>query len=130
MTRRLVQSEDFLLDLGEQFHWYIYESRLEMPDAVELAQKFKVAVLDTLDFLLKHPEAGRNRFPQFADLAGTRSWRVNPPFSRFLIYYHVEKEQLLIDRLIEGIGGKRPTGAEKSISILSFSGAMQYSPAT
>ena len=102
MTLQLVQSEDFLLDLEGQFHWYIHEARLEFSEAVEVAEEFKNAVLDTLNFLLKHPGAGRKRFPQFADLKGTRSWRVNPPFSRFLIYYHVENEQLLVDRLIEG----------------------------
>jgi len=102
MSLRLFQSEDFLLDLEEQFRWYVYESRLEMLDAVELAYQFKSAVLDTLEFLLKNPEAGRKRFPQFADLEGTRSWRVDSPFGRFLIYYHVEKERLLVDRLIEG----------------------------
>jgi len=102
MTLQLVQSEDFLLDLEEQFRWYVFESRLEMAEAVEVAQEFKTAVLDTLNFLLQNPEAGRKRFPQFADLQGTRSWRVNPPFSRFLIYYHLEKEQLRADRLIEG----------------------------
>lgn len=102
MTLQLVQSEDFLLDLEGQFHWYIHESRLDTSEAVGLAQEFKSAVLDTLDFILKNPGAGRKRFPQFPDLEGTRSWRVNAPFNRFLIYYHVEKEQLLADRLIEG----------------------------
>jgi plasmid stabilization system protein ParE len=102
MTLQLVQSEDFLLDLEGQFHWYIHESKLDLREAVGLAQEFKIAVLDTLDFLLKNPGAGRKRFPQFADLEGTRSWRVNAPFNRFLIYYHVENEQLLIDRLVEG----------------------------
>jgi hypothetical protein len=67
-----------------------------------LAHEFKEAVLGTLNFLLKHPEAGRKRFPQFADLAGTRSWRVSSPFGRFLVYYHVEGKKLLVDRLIEG----------------------------
>jgi hypothetical protein len=70
--------------------------------SIELAEEFKVAVLDTLNFLLHTPKAGRKRFPQFADLAGTRSWRVRPPFSRFLIYYHVKNDRLFVDRLIEG----------------------------
>ena len=107
MSLRLFQSEDFLLDLEDQFRWYIYESRLEMPEAVELAQEFKIAVLATLNFLITNPEAGRKRFPQFPDLEGTRSWRVNSPFSRFLIYYHVEKDQLFVDRLI--VGHRRET---------------------
>jgi plasmid stabilization system protein ParE len=102
MTLQIVQSEDFLLDLEGQFRWYINQSKLEFPEAAKLAEDFKIAVLETLEFLLKNPGIGRKRFPQFADLEGTRSWRVTPPFNRFLIYYHVENDRLLVDRLIEG----------------------------
>lgn len=102
MSLALVQSEDFLLDVEQQFDWYVHESKLDLADAIELAQKFKIAILDTFEFLLRHPGAGRRRFPQFTDLQGTRSWRVNRPFDRFLIYYHVQADTLFIDRLIEG----------------------------
>jgi len=102
MTLQLLQSEDFLLDLESQIRWYVYESNLDISEAVELANEFKSAVLETLNFLLKNPEAGRKRFPQFADLQGTRSWHISRPFHRFLIYYHIENEQLRVDRLIEG----------------------------
>ena len=102
MSLALVQSEDFLSDLEQQFDWYVHETQLDLPDAIELAEKFKIAVLETLEFLLRHPGAGHRRFPQFTDLEGTRSWRVNRPFDRFLIYYHVQGETLFIDRLIEG----------------------------
>jgi plasmid stabilization system protein ParE len=102
MSLARVQSEAFLLDVEHQFGWYIHESKLDLPDAVELAQKFKIAIADTLEFLQHHPGTGRRRFPQFTDLQGTRSWRVNRPFDRFLIYYHVEGDTLFVDRMIEG----------------------------
>jgi hypothetical protein len=102
MSLALAQSEEFLLDVEQQFGWYIHESKLDLPDAVELGQKFKIALVDTLEFLQHDPGAGRRRFPQFTDLHGTRSWRVNRPFDRFLIYYHIEAGTLFIDRLIEG----------------------------
>jgi plasmid stabilization system protein ParE len=105
MSLALVQSEDFLSDLEHQFEWYVHETELDLADAIELAEKFKTAVLDTLEFLLRHPGAGHPRFPQFTDLDGTRSWRVNRPFDRFLIYYHVQGETLFADRLIEGHRG-------------------------
>ena len=105
MSLALVQSEDFLSDLAQQFDWYVLETQLDLVDAIELAEKFKSAVLETLEFLLRHPGAGHRRFPQFNDLEGTRSWRVNRPFDRFLIYYHVQGEKLFIDRLIEGHRG-------------------------
>jgi len=102
MSLALVQSEDFFLDVEQQFDWYVHESKLDLADAIELAQKFKIAILDTLEFLVRHPGAGRPRFPQFTDLQGTRSWRVNRPFDRFLIYYHIQEDTLFVDRLIEG----------------------------
>jgi plasmid stabilization system protein ParE len=102
MTLALVESDAFLQDLEHQFEWYIHESKLDSPDAIELANKFRVAVSDTLKTLVRQPEMGRRRFPLRAELKGTRSWRVNPPFDRFLIYYYVENEMLLADRLIEG----------------------------
>ena len=105
MSLALVQSEDFLLDVEQQFDWYIHESKLDLVDGIELAQKFKTAILDTLKFLLQHPAVGRRRFPQFTDLQGIRSWRVNRPFDRFLIYYHVSADTVFIDRLIEGHRG-------------------------
>lgn len=84
MSLALVQSEDFLSDLQQQFEWYVHESKLDLADATELAQKFKIAVLDTLEFLLLHPGAGRRRFPQFTDLEGTRSWRVKSTIRQVL----------------------------------------------
>jgi hypothetical protein len=35
------------------------------------------------------------------DLEGQFHWYILP-FNRFLIYYHVEHERLLVDRLVEG----------------------------
>jgi len=55
MSLAVAQSEDFLLDVEQQFGWYIHESNLDLPDAVELAQKFKIAIVDTLEFLQHHP---------------------------------------------------------------------------
>jgi plasmid stabilization system protein ParE len=102
MSLALAESEAYLEDLERQFEWYVFQTELDLPDGIELAQKFKTAVTDTVESLLQHPGKGRRRFPKFARLQGTRSWRVNPPFDRFLIYYHVEGETLFVDRLIEG----------------------------
>jgi hypothetical protein len=70
MTLQLVQSEDFLLDLEGQFHWYIHESKLDVVEAVALAQEFKVAVLNTLDFLLKNPGSGSETISSICRLGG------------------------------------------------------------
>lgn len=102
MSLMLVESEAILQELENQFEWYVYKSKLDLPDAIELAHKFRNAVVDTLNALRRLPQIGRRRFPQFIDLPGIRSWRINPPFDRFLIYYHVDGETLFVDRLIEG----------------------------
>jgi hypothetical protein len=58
MSLVLVQSEDFLSDLEQKFDWYVHGSKLDLANAIELAEKFKVAVLDTLEFFSGIRERG------------------------------------------------------------------------
>jgi plasmid stabilization system protein ParE len=95
MSLALIESEPFVNELRQQFEWYVHETELDLSDALELAETFRVAVVDTLETLLRQPGMGRRRFPQFSDLPEIRSWRVNPPFDRFLIYYHVAQRNAI-----------------------------------
>jgi len=96
------RSETFDADLERQFRWYLLEAGLDPIPALELAERFAKAVDDTLDFLTENPEAGRPRFHNFADLPGIRSWRLQKPFHRFLIFYRCEGRGLFAERLLEG----------------------------
>ncbi len=96
------RSESFDSDLERQFRWYLLETGLDPIPALELAERFAKAVDDTLDFLTENPQAGRPRFLAFPDLPGVRSWRLQKPFHRFLIFYHYEGRILFAERLLEG----------------------------
>lgn len=65
----------------------------------EIAEAWQLAVLETIDFLQAYPLVGRERF----DLQhpGIRSWRVQR-FKRWLIFYGVRDEVLILHRIIYG----------------------------
>ena len=68
----------------------------------EIAERFVDAVQATLRALMNTPGMGRSRFVDWPELAGIRSWRVDRPFERHLIFYRVESEDLLAERIIHG----------------------------
>lgn len=96
------RSEAFEADEERQFRWYLLQTGLDPIPALELAKRFALAVDDTLVFLSENPEAGRPRFITFTDLPGIRSWRLEKPFHRFLIFYRCEGRSLFAERLLEG----------------------------
>ena len=96
------RSEKFDIDLERQFRWYLLETGLDPIPALELAERFAGTVTRTLDSLLRNPQMGRPRFVSFADLPGMRSWRLERPFNRFLIFYRVEGKVIFAERLLEG----------------------------
>ncbi len=68
----------------------------------EVAEGFVNAVEATLQTLAKSPGIGRLRFPQWLELAGIRSWRVERPYHRHLIFYRFDEETLMAERIIHG----------------------------
>ena len=96
------RSERFDTDLERQFRWYLLETDLEPVDALTLATRFAEAVDAALEFLGRNPEIGRRRFRTYPELGGTRSWRIQKPFYRFIIFYRVESGILFAELLLEG----------------------------
>jgi toxin ParE1/3/4 len=68
----------------------------------EISERFVDAVRSALLSLAETPGLGRPRFSDWPELAGLRSWRVNRPFQRHLIFYRADSEELLAERLIHG----------------------------
>ena len=95
------RSERFDTDLERQFRWYLLETDLDPVDAMALATRFAEAVDKALEVLGRNPQIGRRRFRTYADLAGTRAWRVRKPFHRFMIFYRIESGILSAERLLE-----------------------------
>jgi hypothetical protein len=98
----LQRSPQFETALTGQYQWYLTESNLDFAEALELAGAFADAVEETISFLQEHPFSGSPRVVRFSYLPGFHSWRVNPPFHRFLIFYRIYGETLFLERLLEG----------------------------
>ena len=96
MKVRFRRDRLFVADVQRQFAWYWDEVDLE------LAWRFETAVEDTLHELGRHPQLGRRRRFRHPLLVGLRSFRVEPPFSRFLIFYRADDGVVDAWRLMHG----------------------------
>ena len=96
------RTEAFAEDVAHQIDWYLHETGLDEPTAIELAHRFATAVEETLEFLARFPEAGRPRAVRVSDLSGYRSLNVFEPFGRFRVYYCIPGKELHAERLLEG----------------------------
>ncbi|MBU6401890.1 MAG: type II toxin-antitoxin system RelE/ParE family toxin [Verrucomicrobia bacterium] len=96
MSSRLQRSDWFWADLTGQVDWY--------RDAAgsEVAERFVEAVEATLKSLARAPGLGRRRFSGWPELEGIRSFRVQRPFHRLLIFYRCESGTVYAERLIHG----------------------------
>lgn len=96
MSWRVDRKPDFKEDLGRQFEWYFRKA------GEEVAWRFVLAVDQTLEELRLQPFLGRRRRFRNPRLAGLRSFRVEPPFSRFLIFYRADDGVVDAWRLMHG----------------------------
>jgi len=99
---KVLRSERFDSDLERQFRWHLLETDLDPVEAVALATRFADAVEAALALLRKNPGIGRLRFRTDPELEGLRSWALQKPFHRFLIFYRVQCDILSAKRLLEG----------------------------
>lgn len=104
---KIETTEQFGLDREHQFEWYLTATELAPEPALELAERFARAVDLTLELISRTPAIGRRRFPEWTE-AEVRSFRVQSPFNRFLIFYSIESESVKAIRLLEG--HRKPAG--------------------
>jgi plasmid stabilization system protein ParE len=96
MSFKIEKSPFFHLDVTNQFRWYSEEA------GNELAWRFFHTVDETLFKLARQPDLGRKRRFRNPMLQGLWSYRVEPPFKRFLIFYRVTEGRLGVWRLVDG----------------------------
>jgi toxin ParE1/3/4 len=96
MIRLVRQSNDFWADMLIQVDWYRKKA------CPEVAEGYVNAIEATLQSLAKNPGLGRLRFQRWPELADIRSWRVDPPYQRHLIFYRFDEELLMAERVIHG----------------------------
>ncbi len=96
MSLGVGQSDDFWADLLRQVDWYRDNA------AAEIAECYVNAVEATLRELARAPGNGRLRFRNWPELAGIRSWRVQKPYHRHLIFYRFDNRKLFAERILHG----------------------------
>jgi toxin ParE1/3/4 len=96
VSLRLQRSDWFWTDLERQVDWYRDEA------GEEVADRFITAVEATLAALTRQPGLGRPRFTDWPELAGIRSFRVERPFHRLLLFYRHDTRTLFAERLVHG----------------------------
>jgi toxin ParE1/3/4 len=92
----LHRAPEFNSDFDQQYRWYLQQS------GEELAERFLKAAETTLKSLLTQPDLGRQRKFRHPVLAGMRSFRVEKPFQKILIFYRYTATELSAERLIHG----------------------------
>ena len=96
MSLILARSDDFWADLQRQVDSYRDQA------GPEVATGYLDAVEATLHQLAKTPGIGRLRFWDWPELAGIRSWRVQKPYRRHLLFYRFDAQTLFAERIIHG----------------------------
>ena len=96
MSLPVEKSPLFQTDVTSQFGWYIDEA------GEEVAWRFLAAVELTLAKLGKQPDMGSLRRFRSPLLQGLRSFRVEPPFDKLLVFYRSTEQALQAWRLMHG----------------------------
>jgi toxin ParE1/3/4 len=96
MMLRLERSQYYWTDLEQRVDWYRDHA------GPEIAERFVSAAQSTLTALCRTPGLGRRRFENRPQLCGVRSFRVERPFHRHLIFYRFDATSLFAERLIHG----------------------------
>jgi len=96
MSRAIQKAQDFTADFESVFGWYVDQA------GVDLAWRFQLALDKTLMQLSIRPDLGRPRHFRHLKLRGLRSFQVEHPFEKLLIFYRANDEALDAVRLMHG----------------------------
>jgi plasmid stabilization system protein ParE len=96
MSRAIQRAGFFIADFERQFAWYVDKA------GDEIAVKFQVALDASLQKLSRLPDLGQIRHFRHPKLQNLRSYRVERPFDKLLIFYRVEGAFLQAVRLMHG----------------------------
>lgn len=93
---RVRKSSAFFTDFEHVARWYVREA------GAEVARRWLDALDATVEKLYATPGLGRRRRFGHPELVGLRSFRVQRPFHRYLIFYRWSAEELSIERVMHG----------------------------
>ena len=90
---KVIVRPQFHLDVEEEVYWLLVNA------GVDVAQRWHRAVWRAVEMLKTHPRIGRER--EDLNQSGIRSWRIKD-FPRWLVFYSVDKENLVLYRIRSG----------------------------
>ena len=96
MSLAVEKAEFFKQDYANQFTWYVDEAGPDM------AQRFQTSLDQTVNKLARQPDLGRLRHFRNPRLRDLRSFQVDRPFQRILVFYRVSGGVLNAVRLMHG----------------------------
>jgi toxin ParE1/3/4 len=96
MKLTLHRARGFNADFDMQYRWYLEKA------GEDVAERFLQAVLATLRLLAAQPDLGRRRTFRNSALNDLRSFRVERPFNRMLIFYRTTEVTLTAWRIMDG----------------------------
>jgi plasmid stabilization system protein ParE len=96
MNLAIQKSPLFHADVTNQFEWYFNKA------GKALAWRFFETVDLTLLQLSRQPDLGRIRHFRNPSLHGLRSFQVDLPFNRLLIFYRHTETEMVAERLMHG----------------------------
>ena len=96
MSRAIQKARDFTADFECLFAWYVDKA------GVAVAWRFQAALDKSLAKLSIHSDLGRPRHFRHPMLRGLRSFPVEHPFEKLLIFYRANDEVLDAVRLMHG----------------------------
>jgi toxin ParE1/3/4 len=96
MSLPIHRSAWFNGDFDLQYRWYLREA------GAEIAERYLAAALATTRQLALHPGLGRERKFRHEALKGLRSFRVERPFHRHIVFYRATETELFIERVMHG----------------------------
>jgi plasmid stabilization system protein ParE len=96
MSLAIEHASHFTADFERQFAWYLDQA------GAQIAWRFQAALDSSLAKLSNQPDLGRLRHFPHPKLRDLRSYRVEPPFDKLLIFYRRRSELLQAVRLMHG----------------------------
>jgi plasmid stabilization system protein ParE len=96
MSRAIQKAPDFTADFESVFARYVDQA------GVEVAWRFQMALDNSLVKLSIRPDLGRPRHFRHPKLRGLRSYPVEHPFEKLLIFYRANDEAVDAVRLMHG----------------------------
>jgi plasmid stabilization system protein ParE len=96
MSRAIQKALDFTADFENLFAWYVDKA------GEEVAWRFQTSLESSLVKLAIRPDLGRPRHFRHPKLRGLRSFLVEHPFDKIMIFYRANDEVLDAVRLMHG----------------------------